>query len=80
PSTVQDAYLMLREAIDSPDPVVFFEPKKLYWTKDQVDLEDLARQYEAQRAAKTEGTARIARPGTDATLVAYGPSVSTALE
>jgi len=80
PSTVADAYLMLREAIDSPDPVVFFEPKKLYWSKEQVDLADLAEQYEAQRSGKAEGTARIARPGTDATLITYGPSVSTAME
>ena len=80
PSTVTDAYLMLREAIDSPDPVIFFEPKKLYWSKEQVDLEELAAQYEAQKAAKAEGKARIARAGTDATIITYGPSVSTALE
>ena len=33
PSTVEDAYRMLRSAIDRPDPVVFFEPKRLYWSK-----------------------------------------------
>ena len=38
PATVEDAYLLLREAIDSDDPVVFFEPKKLYWSKAPVDL------------------------------------------
>ncbi|MGH3654490.1 alpha-ketoacid dehydrogenase subunit beta [Glutamicibacter sp.] len=80
PSCVEDAYLMLREAIDSDDPVVFFEPKKLYWSKEQVDLAQLAEQYEAKKSAKTEGQARIARPGSDATLITYGPSVSTALE
>ncbi|WP_404286365.1 alpha-ketoacid dehydrogenase subunit beta [Glutamicibacter arilaitensis] len=80
PATVKDAYLMLREAIDSPDPVVFFEPKKLYWSKDQVDLKALGAEYEAKRAARTEGTARIARAGSDATLITYGPSVSTAME
>ncbi|GAB3184144.1 alpha-ketoacid dehydrogenase subunit beta [Nesterenkonia halophila] len=46
PATVADAYLMLREAVDSPDPVIFFEPKKLYWSKEPVDLEALRRQYE----------------------------------
>ncbi|MFJ2621577.1 alpha-ketoacid dehydrogenase subunit beta [Glutamicibacter sp. NPDC087344] len=80
PATVQDAYLMLREAIDSEDPVVFFEPKKLYWSKEQVDLEALAAQYEARKAARTEGVARIARAGSDATLITYGPSVSTCLQ
>jgi len=80
PSCVEDAYLMLREAIDSDDPVVFFEPKKLYWSKEQVDLEQLAQDYEAKKSAPTEGRARIARAGSDATLITYGPSVSTALE
>lgn len=80
PATVKDAYLMLREAIDSPDPVIFFEPKKLYWSKEQEDLQALASDYEAKRAARTEGTARIARAGSDATLITYGPSVSTAME
>ncbi|WP_313813607.1 alpha-ketoacid dehydrogenase subunit beta [Glutamicibacter sp.] len=80
PSTVADAYLMLREAIDSEDPVIFFEPKKLYWSKEQVDLEELAAEYEARKAAKTEGVARIARAGKDATLITYGPSVSVAME
>jgi len=80
PSCVEDAYLMLREAIDSDDPVVFFEPKKLYWSKEQVDLEELAQEYEAKKSAPTEGRARIARAGSDATLITYGPSVSTALE
>ncbi|QDY65973.1 alpha-ketoacid dehydrogenase subunit beta [Glutamicibacter halophytocola] len=79
PSCVEDAYLMLREAIDSDDPVVFFEPKKLYWSKEQVDLEQLAQEYEAKKSAPTEGRARIARAGSDATLITYGPSVSTAL-
>ncbi|TAP27963.1 alpha-ketoacid dehydrogenase subunit beta [Arthrobacter sp. S41] len=79
PSCVEDAYLMLREAIDSDDPVVFFEPKKLYWSKEQVDLEQLAQEYEGKKSAKTEGRARIARAGSDATLITYGPSVSTAL-
>ncbi|WP_309082258.1 transketolase C-terminal domain-containing protein [Zhihengliuella sp.] len=94
PSTVADAYRMLREAIDSDDPVVFLEPKKLYWSKDAVDLDALRAAYDggsrsgapgtphgaAQRAAqRTEGRAVVAREGTDATLIAYGPSVPTAL-
>lgn len=53
PATVGDAYLMLREAIDSPDPVIFMEPKKLYWTKEQVDLDALRLSHE---------TAAVPRP------------------
>ena len=71
PATVEDAYSLLREAIDDPDPVVFLEPKKLYWSKAEVSL-----------PARTEpfGRAAIRRSGTDASLVAYGPTVPVALE
>src|SRR4029078_3331303 len=81
PATVADAYLMLREAIDSDDPVMFMEPKKLYWSKDLVDLGGLRGGYEAKadRGTSTEGRAAVARSGTDATLITYGPSVPTAL-
>ena len=33
PATVDDAYSLLREAIEDPDPVIFLEPKKLYWSQ-----------------------------------------------
>jgi len=71
PATAADAYSLLREAIDDPDPVVFMEPKRLYWTKEPLEL-----------PVRTEpfGTAAIRRRGSDATLVAYGPSVAVALE
>ncbi|MGW9403399.1 alpha-ketoacid dehydrogenase subunit beta [Arthrobacter sp. NPDC055585] len=81
PATVADAYTMLREAIRFPDPVVFLEPKKLYWTKEDVDLAALRAPFEADAPAADPaiGKAAVAREGTDATLIAYGPSVSTAL-
>src|SRR6185312_11529626 len=61
PSTPQDAYGLLRAAIASPDPVIFMEPKKLYWASAEVDV----------NAQLPEiGRARIARAGTDATLIA----------
>src|SRR6266566_3413716 len=71
PATVADAYTLLRKAIEFPDPVVFMEPKKLYWAKEEVDLT------EDQPGI---GTAVARREGADATLIAYGPSVPVALE
>lgn len=88
PATVADAYRLLREAIASDDPVVFMEPKKLYWSKEAVNLEALRAEFEAggekgarenPAGAKAEGRAVIARAGTDATLIAYGPAVPPAL-
>ncbi|MEZ2388349.1 alpha-ketoacid dehydrogenase subunit beta [bacterium RCC_150] len=81
PATVADGYRMLRDAIDSDDPVMFMEPKKLYWSKDQVDLGALRAEHDANvsRGSSSEGRAAVARQGTDATLIAYGPSVPTAL-
>jgi 2-oxoisovalerate dehydrogenase E1 component beta subunit len=71
PATPADAYSLLRESIASPDPVVFLEPKKLYWSKQEVEL---------PVRAPGIGTAVVRREGTDATLIAYGPAVPVALE
>ncbi|MBC2640577.1 MULTISPECIES: alpha-ketoacid dehydrogenase subunit beta [unclassified Rhodococcus (in: high G+C Gram-positive bacteria)] len=70
PSTVEDAYTLLRAAIDDPDPVIFLEPKRLYFSRADVDL----------AVGAPIGQAAVRRPGRDATLVAYGPSVNVALE
>ncbi|KAA9394330.1 alpha-ketoacid dehydrogenase subunit beta [Kocuria coralli] len=78
PATVEDAYLMLREAIDSDDPVVFFEPKKLYWSKADLDVGRLRSRYDG--GERREGRAAVVRAGTDLTLVTYGPSLPTALK
>ena len=73
-SNPHDAYTMLQQAIACDDPVVFFEPKRLYHTKGEVDLAaDIA-------DAAPMGLARVAREGTDVTLVAYGAQVTTALD
>jgi 2-oxoisovalerate dehydrogenase E1 component beta subunit len=72
PATVEDAYWLLRDAVADPDPVVFLEPKRLYWQKEDVDLQI--------RAAGPFGRGAVRRAGTDATLVAYGPSVPVALQ
>ncbi|MEU8663139.1 alpha-ketoacid dehydrogenase subunit beta [Actinoplanes philippinensis] len=71
PSDPADAYGLLRKAIESADPVVFMEPKKLYFSKAEADL---------TVPVPPIGKAVIRRPGTDATLIAYGPAVPIALE
>ncbi|MDT0307114.1 alpha-ketoacid dehydrogenase subunit beta [Streptomyces sp. DSM 44917] len=70
PSTAGDAYWMLRQAIECDDPVIFFEPKARYWDKGEVDPEGIPGPLHA---------AKVIRPGTDLTVVAYGPTVKTAL-
>ena len=73
-SNPQDAYTVLQQAIACDDPVVFFEPKRLYHTKGEVDTDaDVA-------DAPPMGLARVAREGSDVTLLAYGAQVVTALD
>jgi len=71
PATPADAYGLLRSAIDDEDPVIFFEPKGRYWQKDEVEL---------PVPHVPIGQARIARPGDSVTVIAYGPTVETALQ
>ncbi|QVQ52026.1 alpha-ketoacid dehydrogenase subunit beta [Spiractinospora alimapuensis] len=71
PSTPADAYTMLRESIASPDPVIFLEPKRLYWSKGPVNTTDPGAALD--RAARR-------REGTDLTLIAYGATVEIAEE
>lgn len=79
PSNVSDAYSLLREAIKSPDPVIFMEPKKLYFSKEKADLDALRTKYDAVPSSSEIGKAAVLRQGTDATLIAYGPSIAPAL-
>lgn len=74
-SDPQDAHTLLRQAIACDDPVVFFEPKRRYWTKGEVDDSDAA-----LAAAPPMDTARVVVEGDDVTVVAYGPLVATARE
>lgn len=71
PGTPADAYSMLRAAIASPDPVVFMEPKVLYWSKADLDL---------PVATAPIGRAQVRREGRDVTLLTYGPQLPTALK
>ncbi len=70
PSNANDAHWMLRQAIESDDPVIFLEPKRRYWDKGEVE----------DAPSLPLHAARIVRPGTDATLIAYGPMVKVCQE
>jgi pyruvate dehydrogenase E1 component beta subunit len=71
PATPADAYWMIQQAVASDDPVVFFEPKRRYYERGKVDQDAVPDPLHA---------ARVARPGTDASLLCYGPMVKTCLD
>jgi 2-oxoisovalerate dehydrogenase E1 component beta subunit len=69
-----DAFTMIQQSVRSDDPVIFFEPKRRYWDKGEVDT-----------AASPDswlplGSARTIYPGSDVTLLAYGPMIRTCVE
>ncbi|GAB3652143.1 alpha-ketoacid dehydrogenase subunit beta [Nocardioides korecus] len=66
-----DGYWMIQQAIASDDPVIFLEPKRQYHA-DKADLDETATPEPLLRS-------RVVRRGTDATVVAYGPTVKTAM-
>lgn len=70
PSNANDAYWMIQQAAACEDPVIFFEPKRRYWLKGEVDTEN---------PAPDAFSAQVVREGTDATIVTYGPLVPVAL-
>ncbi len=71
-SSPQDAYDLLRASIACDDPVIFYEPKRLYWDKTEIDL---ARPLSASWLE----SANVLRAGTDVTVITYGSSVRVAL-
>lgn len=71
PSTANDAYWMIQQAIASQDPVLFFEPKAKYWAKGDVNLVD---------AGIPLHRSQVARVGTDVTVVGHGAMVTTLLQ
>ena len=66
-----DAYWMIQQAVASDDPIIFFEPKRRYHERAEVD---------ESAAPAPLHSARVVRPGTDVTLIAYGPMVKTCLD
>ncbi len=71
PSTAEDAKGLLISAVRDPNPVLFMEHKHLY-RRIKGDV--------PEGVYETPFTARIAREGTDLTVIAYGAMVHTALE
>ena len=71
PSTPNDAYWMIQEAIASNDPVMFFEPKSRYWHKGEVDFET---------SPSALHSTRVVRTGTDVTVVGHGAMITVLLQ
>ncbi|GAA1879254.1 alpha-ketoacid dehydrogenase subunit beta [Pseudonocardia ailaonensis] len=69
-SNPDDAHWMIRQAIASDDPVIFFEPKRRYWEKGEV----------SDSAPAPLFASRVLRTGSDVTVACYGPLVKTCLE
>ncbi|MCU1508640.1 MAG: alpha-ketoacid dehydrogenase subunit beta [Glaciihabitans sp.] len=71
PSSPNDAYWMIQEAIASNDPVVFFEPKSRYWPKGEVDT---------SASPQALHSSRVVREGTEVTLVGHGAMLAVLLQ
>ncbi len=71
PSTPKDAKGLLKTAVRSPDPVLFFEYKRIYTAEGEVPDEEYLIPF---------GEAETKREGEDVTVVAVGPMVGKALE
>lgn len=69
PATPDDAYQMLRSAAVSDDPVVIAEARMLYPNKGPVRLD---------APVEPVGGARVVRPGSDVTIVAWSRTVQLA--
>ena len=69
-----EAFAMIQQAVSSDDPVIFFEPKRRYWDRAEVDVAG------GLAAAPPLTAARQVLPGTDVTVLAWGPMVKTCAE
>ncbi|PHX60665.1 MAG: alpha-ketoacid dehydrogenase subunit beta [Actinobacteria bacterium] len=77
PADPQAAYLTIQQAIACNDPVIYFEPKRRYWDKGEVD--ELQSALDLSEVADP-WRARIMKAGSDVTVACYGPMVRTCLE
>ncbi|HLK01429.1 MAG TPA: alpha-ketoacid dehydrogenase subunit beta [Streptosporangiaceae bacterium] len=69
-----DAFTMIQQSISCDDPVIFFEPKRRYWDKREVDTAG------GLASALPLDRAKVVLEGSDVTLLVYGPMVRTGLE
>jgi 2-oxoisovalerate dehydrogenase E1 component subunit beta len=69
-----DAFAMIQQSVSCDDPVIFFEPKRRYWDKGEVEVAS------GVADALPLDRAKVALEGTDVTLLTYGPLVRTCLE
>lgn len=72
PSGPRNARALLDAAINDPDPVIFYEPKAVY----RAFREEVPDEQESMEI----GRARVARAGTEVTLIAYGAMMRPTLE
>lgn len=68
PSNPNDAYGLLRSAIEDDDPVIFVETLSIYWTPGEVSFEKIPL-----------GKAKVACEGTDLTIISYATMTQHAL-
>src|ERR687896_1373638 len=69
-SNPADAYWMIQQAVADDDPVIFFEPKRRYWEKGEVDPD---------AEPPPLFASRVVRPGSTLTVATYGPMLKTCL-
>ena len=72
PGTVEDAYGLMRLAIQDPNPVVYIENRQLYGRKLEGELPDLD-------GPLPIGKARVVRPGSDVSIIAWSRMVEVAV-
>jgi pyruvate dehydrogenase E1 component beta subunit len=72
PASASEAYTLLRQSIEDPDPVIFLEPKSRYWSREEVETG-------LTEVAPADYRSRVVRPGEDVTLIAWGSCVPRCL-
>ncbi|WP_116115713.1 alpha-ketoacid dehydrogenase subunit beta [Austwickia chelonae] len=72
-SNAEDSYWMIQQAVATDDPVIFFEPKRRY--HDRMEVDDTA-----ESAPRSLYEAVVVRPGEHVTVACYGPMVKTCLQ
>ncbi|MEM7263078.1 MAG: alpha-ketoacid dehydrogenase subunit beta [Planctomycetota bacterium] len=76
PSTAEDAYILLRDAVRDPNPVLYFEHKYLYRRQKAPTPS-----YDATDRSRTlVPRAAVRRKGADVTIVTYGWMVHRSIE